>query len=295
MTVPAAGYPESVVGAAREAARRGRLREAAELAEVAAESVEEGSPEAARLANLRGGIAFELGQLDRAEGWFEEAAWLAGEQEDRILVARATTNLGSVAHLRGKVALAGSLYSSALEVYLEENDLVGVARSHHNLGLVERELGQLDRSAEHAARAVDAARRAGEPSLVSLTLLGAAETAIRRGEAGRALETLTEAEAMARVAEDVLGLAESARLKALLAYVAGRYRAALQGAVGAFQEASRLGSLQLAGECAVLAAESCLRLGRERLVERFRRRAEEKFRTVGAVSALRRLEVALDR
>jgi len=292
--VDAAEPPEVLVHAARDAARSGRLREAAELAETASARVGRGTSEEAQLANIRGGIAFELGQLDRAESWFEQAVWLAGEREDRLLVARATANLGSVAHLRGKVVLAGSLYSSALEVYQREGDTVGVAQIEHNLGVVERELGELERAGEHASNAVTAARRTDDPRLLSLTLLGSAETAIRRGEAQSARRNLAAARAIAAKAEDAIGLVESARLEALLAYVSGRYGAALTGAAGAYQAAVRLGSRQLAGECALLAAQTCSRLGRRRVAERFLRRAQQLFRLVGAVAALRRAELARD-
>ncbi len=293
MTVGTPGSPEVMVRAARDAARRGSLREADELATSAADQIGPGTAEAAQLANIRGGIAFELGELDRAEGWFEQAMWLAGEREDPLLAAKATTNLGSIAHLRGKVVLAGSLYQSALEVYLREQDLVGVARSEHNLGVVERELGDLERAADHGSRAVATARRTEDSSLVSLALLGSAETAIKRGEPEQARRTLSAARAIADLAEDALGLTEAARLEALLSYVAGRYGAALRGAAGAYQAAVRLKAPHLAGECAFLAAQTCRRLGRKRVADRFRRRAEELFRNVGATAALRRVELAL--
>lgn len=294
MTVLIPDSPEAMVRAAREAARRGSLREADELAETAAGRVEEGTGEAAQLANIRGGIAFELGQLDRAEGWFEQAMWLAGEREDPLLAARATTNLGSIAHLRGKVVMAGSLYQSALEVYLREEDLVGVARSEHNLGVVERELGDLERAGDHAERAVSVARRTEDRSLMSLTLLGLAETAVRRGESEQAWRTLAAARAIANRVEDALSLTEAARLEALLSYGSGRYGAALGGAVGAYRAATRLKAPYLAGECAFLAATVCRRLRRTRLAERFQNRAEALFRAVGAVTALRRMELGLE-
>jgi hypothetical protein len=285
--------PEVLVQAACTAARRGSLREADELAEVAAGRVEQGTREAANLANIRGGIAFELGQLDRAEGWFEQAMWLAGEREDPVLAAKATTNLGSIAHLRGKVVLAGSLYSSALEVYLREGDSVGIARSEHNLGVVERELGDLERAAEHSGRAVAAARTTTDSALLALTLLGSAETAIRRGDSEGARRTLAAARAIADFSDDALSMADAARLEALLAYVAGRYGAALRGAAGAYQAAVRLNAPYLAGECAFLAAQTCRRLARKRVSERYRRRAEALFRSVGAASALNRVELTL--
>jgi tetratricopeptide (TPR) repeat protein len=285
--------PEVLVRAAREAARRGSLREADELAETASGCVGQGTSEAAQLANIRGGIAFELGELDRAEGWFEQAMRLAGEREDPLLAAKATTNLGSIAHLRGKVVLAGSLYQSALEVYLREEDQVGIARSEHNLGVVERELGDLERAGAHAERAVSAACRTEDHSLISLTLLGLAETAIKRGEPEVARGTLAAARAIGNQAEDALSLTEAARLEALLSYVSGRYGAALRGAAGAYEAAMRLNASYLAGECAFLAAQVCRRLGRKQLTERFRKRAEGLFHGVGAVAALRRLELGL--
>ena len=282
-----------LVQAVRAAARRGRLREAERLAVEATSRIGPGSPYAADLANVRGGIAFELGELDRAESWFEQAMWLAGEHEDPLLAARATTNLGNVAHLQGKVVLAGSLYQGALEVYRRENDPVGVARSEHNLGLVERELGNLEGASEHGERAVLAAREAGDDGLLSLTLLGQAETAIRQGQSEAAQQLLAVARGVAERGEDALGLAESARLEALLAYSVGRYGAALNGAGAAYQAALRLGARYLAGECALLAAQTCRRLSRRRVSDRFRRRAEQLFRAVGATPALRRLEVVL--
>jgi len=293
MTVTVPDSPEMLVQAARDAARRGSLREADELAATAAGRVEQGTREAAQLANIRGGIAFELGELDRAEGWFKQAMSLAGERDDPVLAAKATTNLGSIAHLRGKVVLAGSLYQSALEVYLRENDQVGVARSEHNLGVVERELGDVERAADHAERAVTAARRTDDYSLIALTLLGSAETAVKRGEPDLARRMLAAARAVANLAEDALSLTEAARLEALLSYVSGRYGAALRGAAGAYQAAIRLKAPYLAGECAFLAAQTCRRLGRKRVAERCQSRAEALFRTVGALAALRRIELGL--
>lgn len=293
MTLVPSGSPQGLVLAARDAARRGSLREADELATDAADRVGPGTVEAAQLANIRGGIAFELGELDRAEGWFEQAMWLAGEREEPLLAAKATTNLGSIAHLRGKVVLAGSLYQSALEVYLREDDQIGIARSEHNLGVVERELGDMERATNHAARAVSAARRTEDSALLALALLGSAETALKRGEPDQAHRILSAARAIADLAHDALGLTEAARLEALLSYVAGRYGAALRGASGAYQAATRLKAPYLAGECALLAAQTCRRLGRKRVSDRFRRRAETLFRGVGAIAALRRVELSL--
>jgi tetratricopeptide (TPR) repeat protein len=274
-----------------DAARRGDLRRAARLADAAGGHAHPGGGDHLHLTHLRGGIAFELGRLDEAESRFEEVIRLATHTRDRRFTAKATNNLGSIAHLRGKAVLAASLYHSALDSYRLADDAVGEAQTEHNLGLVERERGELHQADLHAARAVAAAARTGDPGLLALALTGAAETAIERGHGDQARRTLRRALKLARAAGDGLLVVEVQRLEALLAYRARRYAVSLREASRAYLQASRLGNLQISGECAVLSAQACQRLERPRLAERFRRRAEEAFRSLGAVGALRRLEL----
>jgi tetratricopeptide (TPR) repeat protein len=283
--------PEAMVGAVSAAARRGDLHHAARLADAAEVLIAEGSPQATTLANVRGGIAFELGDLERAEACFERVIRQATDRGEAILAAKAATNLGSIAHLRGKGVLAASLYASALEAYERQGDEVGVARVEHNLGIVERELGALDRAGIHSDRAVAAARRTRDSGLMALTLAGAAEVAVEREDIEAAQRQLGAARALAEIAEDSLGLVEVTRVEARLALRRQRDLDALREARRAYRQARRMGCLQLSGESAALAAQASRRLSRTRLADRFRTLAEECFRGLGAPIALRRLEL----
>lgn len=273
----------------RAAARRGDLRRAASLASVISRRPADGRA-AMELANVRGGIAFELGRLDDAEDFFEEVIRLATLDGNLILAARATNNLASIAHLRGKASLAASLYRSALSVYRRRQDDCGEAQTEHNLSIVERELDQLDSACRHAAQAVTAARKAGDTGLLALTLMGRAEAHLERGNRRGARRDLRRARALAHSVKDSLSLVEGYRLEALLAFRAERYASALQAASRGYLLARRLGSIHLSGACAELSAQAYRRLERGRLADRFRRRAQDCFRALGAVAALRRLE-----
>jgi hypothetical protein len=162
----------------------------------------------------------------------------------------------------------------------------------HNLGIVERQLGALKRARAHAERAVATARRTGDSGLIALTLAGAAEIATASAEIETACRQLAAARALAEIADDALGLVEVRRVGAGLALRRKRDLEALHEARRAYLQARRLGSLQLSGESAIVAAEASRRLARARLAERFRRQAEECFRELGAPGALRRLELA---
>jgi tetratricopeptide (TPR) repeat protein len=271
------------------AARRGDLRQAARLAEAAASEIPPGAAEAAALANIRGGIAFERGQLELAEACFEETIRLASERGDSQMIAKASSNLGSIAHLRGKGMLAVALYLSALEVYRNSRHAPGEAQTEHNLSVVQRNLGELDAAQASADRAIIAARRAGDDGLLGLALAGAAEAAIERGATFRSRRLLVEARRLARKSGDRLGLVEVRRLQALLAFRSRSYAVALRYASAAYLVAHRLGSIQLSGECAALSAQASASLQRLRLAAGFRSRAHECFRSLGALPALRRL------
>lgn len=276
----------------RQAARRCDLTTAARLAERAVRAVTPGSPAALELANLRGAVAFEQGRLDQAESCFEEAIRLASAFGDGGLVARASNNLASIAHLRGKDTLAVSLYRSALEAYRRLGDAGGEAQTGHNLGLVQRDRGLLGDARLLAEAAVQAARRTGDRALLSLVLMGRAETALEDGRRLAARRDLRQARSLARAAGDRLGLVEARRLEACFALSAHRYAEALREASRGYLLARRLGSVQLSGECAELSARASQCLARPRLAERYRRTARDCYRALGAVVALRRIDAS---
>lgn len=276
-------------------ARRGEFEEARRLGTLLLADTAPGTIEAAGLDNLLGGIAFEQGKTDEAEARFEAAIRTARALGDAVLVARAANNLASIAHLRGKLTLATSLYQSALTVFEAAESSVGEAQTCHNLAILQRESGHSEEAAGFADRAVRAARRSGDFALESLTLAGRAEAALKRGDLDRARRDALAARRVARRAKDGLGLAEAARLSGAIALAEGHPTEALREARLGYQRAQAHGALQIATECAELAARACRMLQRIRQSRRFYRLAVDGYNSLGAGPALRRLHKHWDR
>jgi tetratricopeptide (TPR) repeat protein len=275
--------PPSTVAMALNAARQGDLVEAARLADTA--SFTELSPgQLLQLTHLRGGIAFELGQLDEAEICFEQVIRLATERRDINLVAKASNNLGSIAHLRGKAHLATSFYLSALSAYTSSDDAIGQAQTGHNLSIVLREFGDFRNAAVHSQWALNAALRTGDVGLQSVVLGGAAEVALAQGDLDAARRFLRDATRLADLAGDRIGVLEMRRLQARVDMQRGRFTAALRDAGRVYLASQRVGALQLAGESALLAANAARELHRTRLADSYRRRAQEAYHRLGSPS-----------
>lgn len=273
--------PPSTVAEALAAARHGDLQEAARLAGSVAQH-EQSPADALVLTHLRGGIAFELGLLDEAEICFEQVIRVGTEQRNQILIGKASNNLGSIAHLRGKAQLATSFYRSAMQAYAAEDDATGLAQTGHNLSIVLREFGDLRAAAIHSQQAVDAAQRAGDLALLALVLSGLAEVVMLQGDLDRARDILLEAGRLSERAGDRIGQLDNRRLVARVDFRSGQLTLALREAGQVYLASQRLGALHLSGESAQLAAEVADSLDRGRLADRYRRRAQEAYRRLGS-------------
>ncbi len=276
----------------RAMARRGDLVEADRRAVALRNRTPAGSPARGEAAHLCGSIAFEQGRIEEAERHFEEAISIARGAGDAELTARATTNLGSIAHLRGKDTLALSLYRSAMIAWRGLGHAAGVAQVSHNLALVFREQGDLGAAAAAATRAVRAARESGDTALEGTVRLGSVEQALAEGAIGRATVELDHARRCAEAARDGLGQAEAARLEGAIALAEGRFATALRRAGLGQRRALRLGGLQCASECAELAFQASRMLRRVRSAQRFYHSAALGYARLSARPALRRLETS---
>jgi tetratricopeptide (TPR) repeat protein len=288
----AAAPPEAEYVAAMAAARLGSYGRAARLGESAWKRLSASADEvgAMKAANLLGGVALEQGRLDDAEARFEETIRRAHSLDDLRMAARASNNLGSLAHLKGKSALALSLYRSSLQVYRASGDMAGAAQTCHNLALVLRGDGQVREALEASCQAVAAAEGGEDTALLAIALAGRAEIWLELGEADQAEQDLQRAWPLAQDAGDELGLAELERLEAVSALRHRRFGRAVRHARRGQAIASRLGSAQLTGECAAVCALASRALGCERLAEGFRKTAIAAFRSLGAVGPLHRFE-----
>jgi tetratricopeptide (TPR) repeat protein len=133
--------------------------------------------------NLLGAAHFAVGELDEATARFSDALELASQDDDLLLLARATNNLGLLANLRGEREKALAHYRLALPAYQRVGHHRGIAEGYHNLAITLRDLGELEEADEHERHAIEYATDGATPRLACMGRIGRAEIALRRGDA----------------------------------------------------------------------------------------------------------------
>lgn len=287
--------PGMLLLAAKAATRVGRLDLAATLAARALEEFTSKADADGRLqtTNLLGAIAFERGFIADAEHHFGQALLLAQELDDSLVAARASNNLASVAHLRGRPDLALSLYRSAMLSYQRLGDRRGTAETYHNLGLTFRDMAALGDADDAATEAVRHASMVGEKALMALTLMGRAEVHLAKDDVRLAGSELEQAWKFATEAGDELGTAEVGRLRALVALEEGKFAEAHRAAEAARTIAAGYGSTLLQAESAMASARALHALGDVPAMAERRDEAKHLFESLGAKALLDELERVL--
>jgi tetratricopeptide (TPR) repeat protein len=243
-----------------------------------------------RALNLLGAIHWERGQIADAERCFDEAMRLARQLQDSLMLARASNNLASVAHLQGRFDEAAALFRGALLAYQRVGDRRGTAETYHNLGFAYRQAGEWGEAESAAGNAVRHAEVVAEPGLLALVLGAKAELSIERGDTSLAERELERAARYATESGDEIGRAEVLRVQALNALHQGNWQLALSLAEAAHGVAVAHDSALLAAECAGIAARALSALGRKDEGKERRLEAETRFRQLGAGWHLERLQ-----
>jgi tetratricopeptide (TPR) repeat protein len=249
-------HPSAQLWAATAAARMGRFDAAITLATAAETGYRNrgNQSEEIRALNLLGALALERGDLGVAEQRFRAVLERKEASPDRIIYAHATTNLASILDLKGQSDGALRLYYDGLRHYQEAADVRGIAQTYHNLNMVFRKLGMLEAAESVARQAVRTAESATEPSLLTLCLIGHAETRLERNDPDGAERMLAQARLAGADAADELCLAESLRVSAQLNLLRGRHGEAVEEAEISRSIAHRCGSALVAAECAAVSA-----------------------------------------
>ena len=180
---------------ARRAGEQARWTESAGyIATGLSEAVRSGRPhEVPDLLNLFGGVAFQRGEMERAERCFQDALGTALRLADVSRQAAALVNLGAIANVRGRFGAALALYRRGQRAYRRAGNAHGEARALHNMGLVLADLKRW-RGAQACYRsALRKAVAAGDSMLMGLIALNASEVSIALGDLRAAREACDEA------------------------------------------------------------------------------------------------------
>ncbi len=169
-----------------------------------------------RAYNVRGAIAFESGQIEDSEDFFQLGLAGADRVGDKATVGRCSNNLANIAYMRGDFGRALGSYIMAMAAFQHAGLDQGVAEAWHNVAAVHRDRGDLTSAREAAERGVEAAYDSGDLALVGQTLAGRAEIRMLSGDARFAAREISRAIAIHKRIGDVVREAEDSRIEALI-------------------------------------------------------------------------------
>jgi tetratricopeptide (TPR) repeat protein len=165
-----------------------------------------------RAINMRGVALFELGELDEAEATFQRVQELGHSEDDPLLVARATNNLGQIANVRGKHTEALALYQLAIAAYQQLGNVQGLAGAYHNMAISYMNLNQLTKADECELQAIEFARTTSDLRLAALARIGRADVALKRGDSEIAYVTALRVAIECHSLADPAGAADGLRV-----------------------------------------------------------------------------------
>jgi tetratricopeptide (TPR) repeat protein len=191
-----------------------------------------------RAVNMIGGAWYALGSLDDAIAAWSQALELATRDEDLLMMAQATNNLGTIANIQGRHEDALWEYRLALPMLQRLGQPYLLAQGYHNMAHTFRDLGDLDEADEHERRAIDYAQDARAPRVAAMGRTGRAEIALLRGDAPLAETTARLAIEELKPLGDPLNEADAYRVAGVASAVQQRYDDALD-ALGRALEIAR--------------------------------------------------------
>jgi tetratricopeptide (TPR) repeat protein len=175
-----------------------------------------------RALNLLGVASFFLGELEEASHALTSALELASQDDDLLILARATNNLGMIANLRGQHETALGHYRLAVPTYQRLGQRRGLAESYHNIAITYRDIGSLDEADEYERRAIDYAAEGIAPRVAAMGMIGRAEIALRRGDPQFAKGTSERAALELERLHDPMNEADAHRLAGTAATAMGQ-------------------------------------------------------------------------
>jgi tetratricopeptide (TPR) repeat protein len=177
--------------------------------------------------NMIGVACFAVGELEEAKTALQVALDMATQDDDPLLLAQATNNLGAIANLQGRREDALWHYRLAIPILQRIGQRPRLANVYHNMGITFRDTGDLEAADEHERRAIEYATESGVARLVAMGRTGRAEIALLRGDALLAETTARMAIEDLKALGDPLNEADAYRVAGVASGAQQRYDDAL--------------------------------------------------------------------
>jgi tetratricopeptide (TPR) repeat protein len=241
-------------------------------------------PALRRTVNMQGAAAFALGTLDLAADRFGAALDMARTDDDALLTARATNNLGAIDALRGNPDRAIAAYQLAIPSYQRLGSTLGLAESWHNLGISYRTRGELNAADDAERRAIEFATEAGVARLAAMAQVGRAEVSLRRGDFAWARATASRAASVFAALPNFLLEADALRVVADASDQLGAHADADAALARALELARVHGHRTQEAQALQTLAQMMARRGDQDAARRAGRDARELFSAIGSVA-----------
>jgi putative nucleotidyltransferase with HDIG domain len=181
---------------------------------------------AAHALNCLAVVEQELGHTEAAEALYERASTRAEETADERLVTMVHQNLGTLANIKGDVALALERYQAALRSARRLGDLPTVILVLNNIGMAHVDVGSWEEAERHYDEAVALAQEEADAGLLALIDLNRTELYLKWGKLDRAAESCDRAFEAYTAAGSTISVAEVHKLRGMLFRETGDLRAA---------------------------------------------------------------------
>ncbi len=239
---------------------------AADCAEAAVAAAEAGADRSAlgHALNVRAAAYWRLGDLDEAERTFHDALSRGTSADDPRLYVDVTTNLGSLARVRGDVRGALRFYQDALSHGRRHSLLDNIVGTLNNLGIVNLELGRHDEADAAFTEALTIANAMGGLSMRIQLEVNVALLETERREFVEARRRCDHAMELAAHIGDTRANGEAERVYGVIARETGDLVASEAHLLRARALGAAARDLTLEGDANQELAELYQRLGRHR-------------------------------
>ena len=239
---------------------------AADCAEAAVASAQQGDDRNAlgHALNVLAAVRWRLGDLDAAEQLFHEALERGTSTTDPRLQVDVTTNLGSLAKIRGDYREALRYYQEALAHGRRHSLLDNIVLTLNNLGIANLELGRLEAAEEAFAEALTMANALGGLSMRIQLEVNVATLELERRDFVEAKKRCDRGMALAAHLGDTRANGEAEKVYGIIARETGDSNAAELHLQRARSVGAGAGDLTLEGDANRELAELYGRLGRSR-------------------------------
>jgi tetratricopeptide (TPR) repeat protein len=247
-----------------------------------------------RAVNMMGVACFAVGELDEANAALHDALDMATQDDDPLLLAQATNNLGAIANLQGRHEDALWHYRLAIPTLQRIGQRQRLANVYHNIGITCRDTGDLEQADEHERRAIEYATESDGARLAAMGRTGRAEIALLRGDAPLAESTARLAAEDLRQLGDLLNEADAHRVVGAACGAQQRYDDALAALDHALSIARAHGHALIEAESLRDRADVRVRRGERDLALDDARAAMTVFEKLGARAEIEALRQRID-